>query len=228
MEQGREQQGSKAGRAQGAFEVPRLWLVAVALAGETALAAIGLATAWLAGSTAEISWALSIENLAWGTAVALGFAALLFLLLRKAPAAWPFDQLRRLSQEVLRPLFASARPVDLVIISLAAGFGEEILFRGALQPLIGLVPSSIVFGLCHLAGRDTIPLAIWAGLVGVPLGALMNVTGGLAAPITAHAVYDLLALACIRSYGAALFTRRFAPSSGRRPPSGPAGNRIRR
>jgi len=194
--------GEPGGRGRATLQVHRRWLLTVAIAGETALALAGLAVAWLAGSRVDISCGFSIANLAYGTAVALGFAALLFLVLREAPEAWPFDQFRRFSRDVLRPLFASARPVDLALISLAAGVGEEILFRGALQPLIGLVPASLVFGLCHLAGRDTIPLAVWAALIGTALGALMNATGGLAAPIAAHAVYDVLALAYIRSSGA--------------------------
>ncbi|MFB3853689.1 MAG: lysostaphin resistance A-like protein [Vicinamibacterales bacterium] len=179
--------------------VPRLWLLGVAVVGESALAAAGYGIAWLSGGRARICWALSVASVAHGAATALAFTALLFLTLRKSPDAWPFDRFKRLSRDVLRPLFAHARPVDLAIISLAAGFGEEVLFRGALQPVVGLVPASLAFGLCHLAGRDTTPLAMWAAFAGIVLGVLKDATGGLAAPVAAHAAYDMLVLALIRS-----------------------------
>jgi hypothetical protein len=36
------------------------------------------------------------------------------------------------------------------LLAIAAGIGEELLFRGALQPVFGLVTTSIVFGLIHV------------------------------------------------------------------------------
>ncbi|MFK8046714.1 MAG: CPBP family intramembrane glutamic endopeptidase [Crocinitomicaceae bacterium] len=37
----------------------------------------------------------------------------------------------------------------VVFLSVAAGFGEEVFFRGALQPLIGILGTSFVFVLIH-------------------------------------------------------------------------------
>ncbi len=79
-----------------------------------------------------------------------------------------------------------------VAISLGAGIGEEILFRGILMPWIGLWGQAILFGLAHapngLVGVGfTFAFGLWAGWLvrrGWSLWALM----------TAHALYDLVLL----------------------------------
>jgi membrane protease YdiL (CAAX protease family) len=43
-----------------------------------------------------------------------------------------------------------------------------------------------------------VPFGVWASAMGLALGGLAHVTGGLTAPIVAHGVYDILALAYIR------------------------------
>ena len=87
----------------------------------------------------------------------------------------------------------------IIIMSLAAGFGEEILFRGFLQvwlsqfiPAISAVLiAGIVFGLLHFR---TALYAIIASIVGIYLGVLFLFSGNLLTAITTHAVYDLVAL----------------------------------
>ncbi len=183
-----------AGRDSEAPVVSRRTLLTVAVAGEGALALAGLVVIRVSRGRLDVPWAVSAQSLAWGLSTALVLAALLVWMLKRAPDAWPFRHLRRLSRDVLQPIFAAARPLDVLAISAAAGLGEELLFRGALQPLVGLWPASVLFGLCHLAGRDTIPLALWATGAGVIFGLLVRQTGGLAAPVTAHMAYDALAL----------------------------------
>lgn len=190
--------GGDAGGGSEGPAVSRRTLLTVAVAGEGVLALAGLVVIRLSRGRLDVPWAVSVQSLAWGFAAAFVLAALLVWMLNRAPDSWPFRQLRRLSRDVLRPIFAAAGPIDILAISAAAGLGEEFLFRGALQPLVGLWPASVLFGLCHLAGRDTIPLALWAAGAGVIFGLLMRHTGGLAAPVTAHLAYDALALAYLR------------------------------
>jgi membrane protease YdiL (CAAX protease family) len=106
--------------------------------------------------------------------------------------------LRGVYREVLEPTFARIGRGDVLAISLAAGVCEELLFRGAIQQEWGLLPASLLFGAAHLGGSGTVGFGIWAGLIGVFLGALAIATHGLLAPIVAHAAYDALALAYIR------------------------------
>jgi len=87
---------------------------------------------------------------------------------------------------------------DVMVISIAAGLGEELFFRGVLQPELGLVPASLIFGALHVGGRATLVFGGWVTLMGAMLGGLAIWTGGLLAPIVAHAAYDAGALAYIR------------------------------
>ena len=89
-------------------------------------------------------------------------------------------------------------------ISLAAGVGEEVLFRGALQPHLGIWVTSALFALAHLRGyrirelnRTTV--AQLAGLFGVSvaLGALAHF-GGLGTAIVVHVVVDVAGLLIVR------------------------------
>ena len=93
-----------------------------------------------------------------------------------APDRGPVRALRQLYRDTLRPLFARVSLVDIVVISVLAGVGEELLFRGAVQAAWGPVVASVLFGLCHIGGRATVALGLWAALVGAFLGWLATVT----------------------------------------------------
>lgn len=84
---------------------------------------------------------------------------------------------------------------DVIILAFCSAVSEEVFFRGVLQPEIGLLPASLLFGLLHPLGMVYI---VWAALVGAGLGALFLATGSLAAPIAAHGVYNFVALAYLR------------------------------
>ncbi|HJL17880.1 MAG TPA: CPBP family intramembrane glutamic endopeptidase [Sandaracinaceae bacterium LLY-WYZ-13_1] len=77
--------------------------------------------------------------------------------------------------------------VTVPILALCSGIGEELFFRGALQPSIGLVATSVIFGLVHLGpDRRFWPWTAWAVAMGFVLGAIHEATGSLAGPIVAH------------------------------------------
>lgn len=76
-----------------------------------------------------------------------------------------------------------------IIFGLLAGIPEEILFRGALQPVLGLVITSIIFGALHAI---TWAYFVYATVAGVLLGVLAAGTGGLWAPVAAHTVIDVI------------------------------------
>jgi membrane protease YdiL (CAAX protease family) len=85
------------------------------------------------------------------------------------------------------------------MISLAAGLGEEALFRGVLQsvltqafsPSVGLVAASLLFGFAHCVTRAYV---VFATLFGLYLGWLTIINDNLLAPIVAHTLYDFAAL----------------------------------
>ena len=58
-----------------------------------------------------------------------------------------------------------------IAVGVGAGIGEEWLFRGVLQPLIGSIVASVVFGIAHVGGRSMLPFGVWATAMGLVLGA---------------------------------------------------------
>ena len=84
---------------------------------------------------------------------------------------------------------------ECAALAALSGFAEEAFFRGALQPRLGWLATSVVFGLAHWAPRRTLwPWTGFALLAGGVLGALFAVTGNLVAPVTAHAVINAVNL----------------------------------
>jgi len=82
----------------------------------------------------------------------------------------------------------------LTLAALSA-VGEELLFRGAMQPTLGLILTTIIFGLAHVAPRlRYLPWTITAGALGLALGLLAQHGGSLAGPIVAHFVVNALNL----------------------------------
>jgi membrane protease YdiL (CAAX protease family) len=78
---------------------------------------------------------------------------------------------------------------DCLVTALMAALGEEALFRGALQPLIGLVPTAVIFGLLH---ATSVAHIILASVLGLWLGWLYEWSGSLWSPIAAHLALDLV------------------------------------
>jgi membrane protease YdiL (CAAX protease family) len=97
--------------------------------------------------------------------------------------------------EDLRPVARSLGPEAAVPIALASSIGEEVLFRGALVPWLGVVVSSLLFGALHqLRGRSRLSWAAFAAVVGFLFAALFRVTGSLVGPIVAHAAINFVNL----------------------------------
>ena len=154
---------------------------------------------------------LSPETL-WQQASAAGWGLLATLpmldglvVLRKIQGG-PLGELNQLVDKQLAPLFAEARLWELALIALAAGWGEELLFRGWLQTLvtrnipgdaglwIGVLLSAAVFGLCHWI---TPAYALLTLLAGMYLGILVLASGNILTSVTTHALYDFVALVWI-------------------------------
>jgi hypothetical protein len=75
-----------------------------------------------------------------------------------------------------------------LLLAVLSGIAEEALFRGALQPRIGLVGASLLFGLAHFAPRrELVPWTVLSLVAGFALGGLFAATGNLVAPVIAHA-----------------------------------------
>ena len=88
-------------------------------------------------------------------------------------------------------------PFDRVQISLFAGTGEEILFRGALQPLLGIWVTSIIFIAIHGYFKFKSIGHILFGLMLFGLSMMLGILyelSGLISAMAAHAIYDMVML----------------------------------
>ncbi len=125
-----------------------------------------------------------------GVAVALGLAvgvatiALTRLLVRTT--GWA-RALHGDLREVLGPLTGA----QIGALALASGVAEELFFRGAMQPALGIVLSSLAFGLVHVGPtRRYLPWTVWATVMGFVFAFLYRATGELAAPLVAHVLIN--------------------------------------
>jgi len=120
----------------------------------------------------------------------------------------PYPTLRHIKQLLLDTLgnwFDQLHVADLAILAAVAGFCEELLFRGVIQPglerltqpVTGLLLSNVLFGLVHAI---TPFYAVLAGLVGLYLGLAMDYGGprNLLTPMVIHGLYDFLAFLALR------------------------------
>ena len=135
----------------------------------------------------------------WGIAVGLLLAMPLKLLISRV--AW-FDAYRRQMLELASRLDLSG--LNPLWFSLCAGVGEELLFRGALQPLAGPWLTSAVFTALHYQtggfrtmNRWKVMYAVLIFLVSLGLGAVA-VQIGLIAAIATHTVADIVGLMSLR------------------------------
>ena len=130
----------------------------------------------------------------WGIA----FGALMVIGTRVAVVrfAWARDL-----HSALRPFARGMSLGAIVLIAMLSAFGEEMLFRGLLAPVIGIVPQALIFGVAHqISGPSRWVWVLWATIVGLVLGAMYQLTGSLVGPLAAHAIVNACNLAYLKSY----------------------------
>jgi membrane protease YdiL (CAAX protease family) len=90
---------------------------------------------------------------------------------------------------------------DILLLALLSAVAEECFFRGALQPTVGLVAASLVFGAMHVpVNKRFVVWTLEATVMGFVLGGLFVATGQLAAPIAAHFTINYENLHFVRRY----------------------------
>lgn len=81
------------------------------------------------------------------------------------------------------------------VLAVTSGVAEEALFRGVLQPRVGLVAASLIFGLVHFVPRrEYLVWTVMTIAAGFMLGFLFEATGNLIAPTMAHIVVNAVNL----------------------------------
>jgi uncharacterized protein len=101
----------------------------------------------------------------------------------------------------LRPIAHGLFPWQIVLIAGFSSLGEELLFRGLLQPWLGVLPTAVVFGLCHqVPGPARWVWVCWATAVGLAFGAIFAFSGSLLGPLLSHAIINAVNLTFLRDH----------------------------
>ena len=133
-----------------------------------------LAWAWLGGGrfawTLETPWlgapyperfALSI-----GLGLTLGLAVVAMTPLLVERTKWA-RTLHKALGEIISPLSSA----EITWLALASGFAEELFFRGAMQPVLGLLITSVIFGVVHVGPKPVFfAWTTWAFVMGLCWG----------------------------------------------------------
>lgn len=183
---------------------PGVW-VRHALVFYAAMAAVALLwrEVWLGQPLLYATAEAAAHGIRWDRDFCLGLAAgALGIVLSRAAT-------RRTAagERLARALAAALGPLALrhrLALALVSAVGEEALFRGALQPSLGLLGASLLFGAVHFSPRRALwPWSLLAVVAGLGLGVLFDATGNLVAPVVAHATLNAMNLGfLVREYGA--------------------------
>ncbi len=163
-----------------------------------AMAALAVAAIVGRGSAASL---LPGKNLAaWALALGLGCGAGIGMVVVSRLAVAQFAWAAQLARE-FRSIFGELRQRDALALAIMSAVGEEALFRGVLQPSLGLALGALVFGLLHIGPNARfLPWTVMACAAGFLFGWLFVLTGTLVAPALAHFLVNFLNLRYIAAH----------------------------
>jgi membrane protease YdiL (CAAX protease family) len=97
-----------------------------------------------------------------------------------------------LLEKVNENLFGDLATVGgAIALGLSAGISEELLFRGAVQPRLGLLLTTVLFTIGHLQyGLTLATLQVF--IIGLVFGLMRKRTGGVIVCIVSHATYNMV------------------------------------
>ena len=135
---------------------------------------------------------LAITDLGW-CALALTCALLVtFAFLKFVPMKLIYDPNVRILADSFSTKF-------LAIYFVPNAFYEELIFRGALQTVIGLIPATLIFTLVHVSYYKRPVMLLETFCQGLILGLLFNVTGSVWITTIAHAAFNTLQMWAIKA-----------------------------
>lgn len=150
-------------------------------------------------------------DVAWG--VGLGLVIYLGIHVLDWIPSEKMREFRSETNDLLRRMVKKFDWKEMVALCIAAGVGEELLFRGwlqqgigkwisglhlgSLEPVLAIGVASLLFGAVHYLNRIYF---IIATIYGIIFGVAYYATNEILIPIVAHALYDLLIMVSLR-YG---------------------------
>ena len=187
-------------------------IVMLAVFFEAGLAPLSLLLGWLFSHPPLEHFSWSLEDALIGVAATVPLV-LAFLAMLTWPIG-PLSRVKKFCDDEVVPLLEKSNWSEIALISVSAGVGEEMLFRGVIQTSIastplglagGLVLSSLLFGLFH---PISLTYMVIAAILGLYLGAVLIVGGNLLTSMVVHALYDMAALGYLLRIRPALEARR--------------------
>jgi len=133
---------------------------------------------------------LTLSQVGFAVVMALALIAAVQLLSPPQAVLWDYLGLAATDATKVEKLFADMiTPFGVIALSVTAGVGEELTFRGVLQPRLGVFLANLLFANVHAwqYGSDGLAMVFFVGLV---LGILRKRTNTLTAVIV-HGTYDL-------------------------------------
>lgn len=139
----------------------------------------------------EVSFGFEMWHLELITGIVVLISSSRYLLLK----TWP--DFAESSEAANRQVLSCLQPLDYIAVAVLPGISEELLFRGAVLPLLGMNWTSIavaglIFGVLHIGNGRNYSFAIWATFVGLAYGYATVLSSSLAVPMASHAVNNLI------------------------------------
>jgi len=105
-------------------------------------------------------------------------------------------ELRKMIEELLTDMSIGLA----FLLAALSGVGEELLFRGGIQPFIGLYATSLLFGIIHIGPNGRMNLwTAWCVFAGLVLGWIYQSVGTLWPVILIHFFVNFSSFLSIRS-----------------------------
>jgi hypothetical protein len=154
---------------------------------------LGLALVWIffqGHLSRELFFDARVETVPRMMLLTLGTA--LFLVALSLYCSRNFVWAQHLEAEFAK-LLVPMKLWEIAAIGVLSGIAEEIVFRGALQTAVGLIPASLAFGLAHFVPRYPFwNWSLYAAFAGFLLGCLFELTHHLLPVMLAHALTNFV------------------------------------
>jgi membrane protease YdiL (CAAX protease family) len=132
------------------------------------------------------------------TLLGLGLLGAAVLLIAHHLFEEQFPSFKVFRHVLMQMIGAATIPVALYLAFISA-IGEELLFRAAVQPVLGLVGTSLLFGLLHLGPQGLISIwTLWAIISGLMMGWMFDSTGNLWPSLICHFLVYAVSMLAVR------------------------------
>jgi hypothetical protein len=179
--------------------------LALGLAGAYAVLAIagGVLAYFFAGGrpfSHPAPWLQLPDLAAAALSIAIGVAFAFVIVVTTRLSVARFQWARQLHVE-LQPVARRFGTGETLLVAALSSLGEELFFRAFLVPVVGIIGSSLLFGLLHqVRGQSRWVWAAWATGVGLFFAGLYQLTGSLLGPIVAHALINATNLTFLKKH----------------------------